>query len=149
EPLSGHTQTSLTGAERRSQEQSFIVGSRFAGSQYETVSLLLDYTRASTVRVFDTARLAIPRTHHAAAMLRPGAVLVFGGREESADAAVSASELYIHELDAFFRLPHGVPAYFAFGHSATKLPDGRILVTGGFGPGSVALPVVSVMTAHF
>lgn len=149
EPLSGHTQTSLTGAITRSGEQSLLLGSRFSGNQYETVSLRIDYTTGGTARVFDAPPLLTPRTQHAAVTLRTGAVLVFGGRQETAAAPVTRSELYIHELNTFFRLRNGVLGYNVFGHAATKLPDGRILVTGGFGIDSDAFPEVSVVRARF
>ena len=149
DPLAGHTQTSMTDAETRSEEQTLIVGSLFAGTGSETISLVLDYTRPGRfLDIEDVSAIDVPRTQHAAASLRRGTVLIVGGRQSSPGALVGRAELYIHETRRFFRFPEGSFGRSRFGHTATKLLDGRILLMGGFGSSGEALSDVSVVTAR-
>ena len=149
DPLAGHTQTSLSDASSRSEEETLILGARFAGGDFETVALVLDYTRSpNSLHVSDLGPVHTPRTQHAAVRLRTPSVLILGGRQGSSGMLVRRTELYIHETKRFFSFPDGVLEYNVFGHSATKLVDGRILVTGGFGANSDASAVISVFEAR-
>ncbi len=149
EPLFGHTQTSLTNSESRDGEVSLIVGSRFAGSDFETVSLLLDYRKSGEFpRVLEGPPVLRPRTQHVAVRLKDGIILIHGGRQSTSELLVARAELYIHNPGRYFSVPATTFGRLRFGHAATILADGRILVTGGFGPGSEALSEVSVYSVQ-
>lgn len=141
DPMAGHTQVSLTGARDRREEVSFVFGTRFSGLQQQTLSLVLDFrVRPGAIEAYDAPGYAKPRTRHASASPRPGAALLLGGMSNEPDLLVRVAESYIHEARRVFRFPSGVLDVQTFGHSATKLPDGRILVIGGFGTDLVARP---------
>jgi hypothetical protein len=74
--------------------------------------------------------LITPRGYGAAATLADGRVLIIGGMGETPDIAVPTAEAYDHATQAF--APAGTlanPRTTSF--TATRLPDGRVLVVGG------------------
>jgi len=80
------------------------------------------------------ANLGTPRAIHAATLLANGKVLVTGGRDVIGPAATSSVtatvELYDPESDTWSALaPMG---HARLGHTATLLPNGKVLVVGGF-----------------
>ena len=79
------------------------------------------------------------RCAHAATLLPKGQVLLTGGQTDTNDGGGSATaELYDPAANSFTALtatmttPRG-------GHTATLLPDGRVLIAGGFNNSSIAL----------
>jgi hypothetical protein len=87
-------------------------------------------------------RLTDPRRGHATTLLPDGRVLIAGGiREPHGDGdrtrPLSSAEVYIPDTGRFVAAnPMKAPRY---GHTATMLPEGLVLITGGFGStGAVA-----------
>lgn len=85
------------------------------------------------------------RHRHAAARLADSLVLVaagardaFSGTVPAANDLVGGAEVYAAGADRYFALPLG--ALFRYGHTATALPGGRIVVIGGMGGEGTALP---------
>lgn len=78
-------------------------------------------------------RLNTPRFYHTATRLPDGKVLVVGGStSEYAGTVLSSAELYDPSTDSWtFTSSMGVARSH---HTATALPDGRVLVTGGSDP---------------
>lgn len=98
-----------------------------------------NFTNSLTAELYDpttetwtpTGSMSIPREGHTATLLLNGKVLVVGGYADSVGgiAAGMAAELYDPTTGTWS--PAGqlsVPRYY---HTATLLPDGRVLVAGG------------------
>lgn len=110
---------------------------------YLTATLLLNGkvlvaggVRISTAELYDpesgtwspTGSLIWDRDFCKATLLRNGQVLVTGGFQQGPDRGISSAELYHPDTGTWTEIPmNGV----RFSHSATLLPDGRVLVAGG------------------
>ena len=78
-----------------------------------------------------TGQLTTVRTDHTATLLPNGKVLIAGGWAALAGWPVwSSAELYDPSVHGF--TVTGTMAVPRFGHRATLLPDGRVLITGGY-----------------
>jgi len=100
------------------------------------------------LRAEPAGALRQPRRRHAAARLAPGLVLISGGRPDGDLTPFRADEVFAADGDGaparFFQMPEA----FAnprprWGHTATPLADGRILIVGGF-TGGTALAATDV-----
>ena len=82
--------------------------------------------------------MAVPRSHHQAVLMPDGSVLIIGGVDKNGNG-VPTLELF--SLDAGFVAVGNLPANAGLvDFSATTLPDGRVLLTGGsVNPGGPAL----------
>ncbi len=86
-----------------------------------------------TERFAETGEMNTARFLHTASLLNDGEVLIAGGRscagECSASQAANSAEVYDPARRQFF--PAGTLAEGRILHSATLLPDGRVLLSGG------------------
>ena len=79
------------------------------------------------------------RTEHAAAPLGD-LVLVAGGREPGTASVLRDGEVFARDAARFFRFSDDLrPVVARWGHTATNLGDGRILLVGGFSTSGDAL----------
>jgi hypothetical protein len=90
--------------------------------------------------------MATPRTGHTATLLRDGKVLVVGGETESSDfpgnpEGVASAELY-DAVTGTWTPTASMPTQ-RFGHTATLLRNGEVLVAGGACCGASPEPVIS------
>ena len=85
------------------------------------------------------------RQNHTATLLKDGRVLVVGGRDGPSGPAVAHIEIFDPTVDATIHNPWsfiGNMIHGRYGHTATLLPDGKVLVTGGADGGPHPLAAV-------
>ncbi len=89
----------------------------------------------ATGRWEGAGRMGVRRMDHTATLLPDGRVLVTGGKPgiDAGDYATAGAEIYDSSTDRW--VPAAPMAHARQGHTATLLPDGRVLVVGGSGAG--------------
>lgn len=133
EPIFGHTQTPITRISPGQAGNYVVAGSHFStANASDNISFRLDFTASPNILVNDVQPLQTPRTLHASVTLANGFILYFGGRQATTSSALDVMELYIEELGRYFFFPKDRHPTKRFGHTATILPSGRILLLGGF-----------------
>ena len=93
-----------------------------------------DFVDERTGAVTPAGTLSVVRVEHAAVRLADGRVLVTGGHSAGEQARLGVSdsaEIWEPATGTFRRLPRPMTIARA-GHSATLLPDGRVLIAGGY-----------------
>lgn len=112
---------------------------------------------APTTEIYDpaanrwtaTAPLPKPRTEHTATLLRDGRVLVFGGFDGGTGGSFTSSLTPTNRVELFdsrtetWTTAAPLPRSSRYGHTATLLPDGRVLVAGGSAYNDVPTPLHS------
>lgn len=93
---------------------------------------------SSTSAFRRTGDMSSPRGFHTATLLPNGKVLVAGGANRAPDiicvGGIPSAELYDAVAGSFAKT--GSMAVDRYAHTATLLPTGQVLITGGFGPGN-------------
>jgi hypothetical protein len=118
-----------------------------------------DVSALASAELFDPVRkvftptgaMGLPRAGHTATVLRDGRVLVVGGRDGTClftcgQRTWRDAELYDPATGAFTAA--GTPAQARFDHTATLLPDGRVLIAGGTTPDLAGTDVSSLVEAY-
>jgi WD40 repeat protein len=92
-----------------------------------------------------TGTMATPRRFHTATLLPDGKVLVSGGRGASSTGApptnLKTAERYNPATNTWSATP--AMSTTRSHHTATLLPNGKVLVTGGFGGSGTGVPLAS------
>ncbi|MBV8069650.1 MAG: Ig-like domain repeat protein [Acidobacteriaceae bacterium] len=107
-----------------------LVGGSGATDQPVLSSQVYDYTSGN---LFTTAAINVARVGHTATMLKDGRVLVVGGATKvvtSGHAPVTATA-EIYNPSTMRWTPTGSLNTGRQQHTATRLPDGKVLITGG------------------
>lgn len=104
----------------------------------------------SANRWVDAGSLGLGRRHHTATVLPSGAVLVVGGELGRAGNTTSATtpsaELYDATTNSWRALAPAASS--RSGHTASLLPDGRVLIVGGFSVAADGAPAQAVATTE-
>lgn len=113
--------------------RALAVGGRARGVSLASAELYLP----SLNRWQSTSPLAVPRHDHAVALLADGRALITGGVSSSGGPGqphvTQTAEIYDPNSNAW--QPVAPMRQARYNHSASLLPDGRVLVVGGFVPG--------------
>lgn len=85
-----------------------------------------------------TGAMAADRSYHTATLLLDGKVLVAGGAQDGGPRGSPSSELYDPISGTWTATGTMITPMPRYGHTATLLPDGRVLVAGGVHPSNTA-----------
>lgn len=107
------------------------------GGESSLPTLTAEVVDPRTGSVTATGRPRVMRTMHTATRLADGRVLVLGGTTvgEGAPLGLSHTAEIWNPATGEFRLLDATMATRRAGHTATLMPDGRVLVVGGFSTG--------------
>jgi hypothetical protein len=105
----------------------------------ESSAQVYDYTRN---QIYDAPPLNVARIDHTATRLKGGRVLVVGGATQrglagNPDTVTATAEIY--DPSSLKWIPTGSLNTARERHTATRLPDGKVLITGGIGTGGAIL----------
>lgn len=136
-PIAGHTQTPLEDVGADGFGRYLVAGTSLPDASGPAAPFV--FTFAPGELVTDEVGPAKPRTGHAAARFGR-LVLVSGGRDPATAAALRDGEVFAREAGRLFRFGDDPrPNVARWGHTATNLGDGRILLVGGFSASGDAL----------
>lgn len=122
----GVATVSQTGTVTAVGEGSTILRARFGGSEANAAIMV-----TTPITFTATGSMSMTRVFHTATLLPDGKVLLAGGRDrtDGSGAATAGAELYDPASGTFARTGDMTSA--RSGHSATLLPDGKVLIAGG------------------
>ncbi len=145
--MAGHTQSALTVEESGRAERFLIAGIKF-GATLNAASLTIDFGSLAGIDIAPTTTMNTARLRHSSVTLAPGLVAHFNGRGEFIDDVFQGGELFVEEAGVYFSFPDDLATQLtaAFGQSATLLPDGRVLLIGGFDETGAGLSVVEFVS---
>jgi hypothetical protein len=140
--IHGHTQTSLSGRDDLRPDNFLYHGSYFGSDFTESTSFTVDFGDPLGLLPLETGVTLSPRTQHASAELDPGLVATFGGIQGEPGIVIGSIEVFVEKSGRFLRLSAPGAPFFRSRHTATKLPDNRILLVGGFSANGNSLSLV-------
>jgi len=104
-----------------------IVGGLNVTSEIGTAEL---YDPVAGTFTLTTGNLITPRQYATTTLLPSGKVLIVGGMEAQSATSLASAELF-DPATGTFSATAGPMAHGRVGHTATLLPDGRVLIAGG------------------
>ncbi|MCB0718944.1 MAG: hypothetical protein KDD65_10905 [Bacteroidetes bacterium] len=147
-PVYGHSQTRLNSAAPFFQNRFAYFGAFFAANVNDPISFEADFDTPSGILTSDLPRPNQLRINHADALASNRIVALFGGRTGASSRTTTSAELFSDEAGRFFSLPFvSSEPIRRYAHKALRLPDGSIMLIGGFndaGNGISASEIVSL-----
>jgi uncharacterized DUF497 family protein len=150
-PRVGHTATPIPGSATGQVLIAGTAGQVLSGTMPEHLAMTSSATSGST-EIYDEVRgtftagpaMGTPRFFHTATVLVDGRILLVGGTTDTAAAPTPGADVFTSNPSS----PTGGSIAAAlgplnvarFGHTATLLPTGAVLISGGVGSGGSALP---------
>ncbi len=132
-PISGHTQVAVTARDPFEPGEFLFHGTDFGPDFRESVSFTVDFADPLGLIPVDAGKTQEARTHHVSVAVSDGLVITLGGSGPRREAPLGSVELFVERRREFLRVPlNRSTPLLRSGHSATKLPDGRIMLVGGF-----------------
>jgi hypothetical protein len=116
-------------------------------------SPLVPSTQATSYqdRLSSALMMTVPRASHTATLLPDGKVLIAGGfrQQGTREIAIASAELYDSTINSF--IPTNDMKEARSGHTATLLPNGKVLLIGGWGPSqrSATAEIYDPASGHF
>ncbi|MDZ4699921.1 MAG: kelch repeat-containing protein [Rhodothermales bacterium] len=126
-----HTVAPLDPEGASSNGRYLVAGTYYTETSEEKMNFTIDFD-SSPLQIIGSTPFVQGRFRHATATLQPGIIFSFGGRIFLGGPVLQNSEVYVESLDQFFLFENESPSQRRHGHTATKLPSGRILLVGGF-----------------
>jgi len=141
--MAGHTQTALSPTSDR-----YLISGMSFGETLAATSLVMDYSGVGGIEIIKTTVSNTPKLRHASVRLAPGVVGLFNGRGEDIGDVYSGGELFVEEANSYFSFPADLAAQMtpSFGHTATLMPDGRVLIAGGFDAAGLSLSTMEFVS---
>jgi hypothetical protein len=145
--MAGHTQVPLDLRPPGESDVYLVSGVDF-DQDFRSLALTMDFDAPAGIDVQKTTQPLIPRIRHASVALGDGIVAHFGGRNVQDDSLVESGEIHVAAAGRSFRFPAALSASLpgAWGLSASRLPDGSILLVGGFDADGTALDAVDFVS---
>lgn len=145
--MAGHTQSALSVEESGRAERFLITGIKF-GATLDAASLTIDFGGLAGIDIAPTTTMNTARLRHSSVTLAPGLIAHFNGRGEFIDDVFQGGELFVEEAGVYFSFPDDLATQLtaAYGQSATLLPDGRVILIGGFDEAGAGLSVVEFVS---
>jgi len=145
--MAGHTQSALSVEASGRAERFLIAGIKF-GATLDAASLTIDFGGLAGIDIAATTTMNTARLRHSSVTLAQGLVAHFNGRGEFIDDVFQGGELFVEEAGVYFSFPDDLATQLtaAYGQSATLMPDGRVILIGGFDETGAGLSVVEFVS---
>lgn len=145
--MAGHTQVPVDLRPPGESEVYLVSGVDF-DQEFRSLALTMDFNAPAGIDVQEANPPMIPRIRHASVSLGDGFVAHFGGRNVQDDSLVDSGEIHVATAGRSFRFPSALNAALprAWGLTASRLSDGRVLLVGGFDADGTALAAVDFVS---
>ncbi|MEQ9103113.1 MAG: hypothetical protein RIE53_00300 [Rhodothermales bacterium] len=150
EPMAGHVQVALDDAPLGEHRRYLVHGFRM-GDTLVPETMIFDEDTEAGLLFASAPGPAHPRLRSAAVHIPGVGAALFGGRSADGSEMISEIELFVEAANRFFSIPvvGELMPQPRFGHTATRLADGRIILVAGFDETNAPRRDVDILTLTF